>query len=123
MGNRATARWDTPKGGRVESMDLYTCPTCGQQRDIYWISIKELWLEAEVDFNVRAYNCMRGARVETIGDLLSYTAKDMLRWKNSGPKTVKHITDLVLALGLSLPTENTPNLEARRTRYYEIHPS
>ena len=45
----------------------------------------------ELELSVRAYNCLRRAGINTIGDLLKMSADDLLRVRNLGRKTTEEV--------------------------------
>jgi DNA-directed RNA polymerase subunit alpha len=57
---------------------------------------------SELDLNVRAYNCLQRAKIETLGDLVSHTEEELLGIRNLGAKTVELIKEKIAARGLSL---------------------
>lgn len=60
---------------------------------------------SELELNVRAYNCLQRAKIETLGDLVSHTEDDLLVIRNLGAKTVELIKEKLEARGLSLKQE------------------
>ena len=56
----------------------------------------------ELDLNVRAYNCLQRAKIETLADLVSHTEDELLGIRNLGAKTVELIKEKIDARGLSL---------------------
>ncbi|MHB8896184.1 MAG: DNA-directed RNA polymerase subunit alpha [Candidatus Geothermincolia bacterium] len=57
---------------------------------------------SELDLNVRAYNCLQRAKIETLADLVSHTEEELLGIRNLGAKTVELIKEKIDARGLSL---------------------
>ena len=57
---------------------------------------------SELDLNVRAYNCLQRAKIETLADLVSHTEEELLGIRNLGAKTVELIKEKIAARGLSL---------------------
>ena len=57
---------------------------------------------SELDLNVRAYNCLQRAKIETLADLVSHTEDELLGIRNLGAKTVELIKEKLQARGLSL---------------------
>ncbi len=57
---------------------------------------------SELDLNVRANNCLRRAKIETLGDLVSHPEEELLGIRNLGAKTVELIKEKLEARGLSL---------------------
>lgn len=59
----------------------------------------------DVELSVRALNCLRGAGVETLGDLVGYTRNELLKFRNFGKKSLSEIEDLFDKLGLTFGME------------------
>ncbi|HEY5531041.1 MAG TPA: DNA-directed RNA polymerase subunit alpha [Candidatus Anoxymicrobiaceae bacterium] len=57
---------------------------------------------SELDLNVRAYNCLQRAKIETLADLVSHPEEELLGIRNLGAKTVELIKEKLQARGLSL---------------------
>ena len=57
---------------------------------------------SELDLNVRAYNCLQRAKIETLADLVSHTEDELLGIRNLGAKTVELIKEKLASRGLSL---------------------
>ena len=57
---------------------------------------------SELDLNVRAYNCLQRAKIETLADLVSHTEEELLGIRNLGAKTVELIKEKLDTRGLSL---------------------
>lgn len=57
---------------------------------------------SELDLNVRAYNCLQRAKIETLADLVSHTEEELLGIRNLGAKTVELIKEKIATRGLSL---------------------
>lgn len=58
-----------------------------------------------LELSYRAENCLKNANVYTIGELVLWTAKDLLKVKNCGKKSVREIRDELARLGLHLKGE------------------
>jgi DNA-directed RNA polymerase subunit alpha len=61
---------------------------------------------SELDLNVRAYNCLQRAKIETLADLVSHTEDELLGIRNLGAKTVELIKEKIAARGLSLKQQD-----------------
>lgn len=59
---------------------------------------------SDLDLNVRAYNCLQRAKIETLADLVSHTEDELLGIRNLGAKTVELIKEKLEARALSLKT-------------------
>lgn len=57
---------------------------------------------SDLDLNVRAYNCLQRAKIETLADLVSYTEEELMGIRNLGAKTVELIKDKLEDRGMSL---------------------
>ena len=55
-----------------------------------------------IPFTVRAYNCLRAEGIETIGDLLKYSERDLCRIPNMGRKSIKDIKEVLASMNLML---------------------
>ncbi|MDC1141478.1 DNA-directed RNA polymerase subunit alpha [Planctomycetota bacterium] len=58
----------------------------------------------ELDLNVRANNCMRAERINTIGDLVARSEDDLLEIRNLGKTTLKEIKKKIEDMGLRFGT-------------------
>lgn len=56
----------------------------------------------DLDFSVRAYNCLKRAGVHTLQDLVNKSENDMMKIRNLGKKSLKEVLDKIRDLGLSL---------------------
>ena len=55
----------------------------------------------EVEFSVRAYNCLKRAGIHTIQDLVDRKEVEVTKIRNLGKKSLKEVIDKVAELGLS----------------------
>ena len=55
----------------------------------------------EVEFSVRAYNCLKRAGVHTVQDLVDKTEVEVTKIRNLGKKSLKEVLDKVADLGLT----------------------
>lgn len=56
----------------------------------------------DLDFSVRAYNCLKRAGIHTLQDLVNKSEADMMKIRNLGKKSLKEVLDKVRDLGLIL---------------------
>ncbi len=56
----------------------------------------------DLDFSVRAYNCLKRAGIHTLQDLVNKSESDMMKIRNLGKKSLKEVLDKVRELGLVL---------------------
>jgi DNA-directed RNA polymerase subunit alpha len=57
---------------------------------------------SELELSVRSSNCLREARIKTIGDLVKKSELDMLQYRNFGKKSLAEIKKVIVDMGLSL---------------------
>jgi len=62
----------------------------------------------ELDLSVRALNSLHNESIKTIGDLVSKTDEDLLRFKNFGRKSLEEIRAALLPHGLTLGMDVSP---------------
>lgn len=60
----------------------------------------------DLDFSVRAYNCLKRAGVHTLQDLVNKSESDMMKIRNLGKKSLKEVLDKVRDMGLLLRDED-----------------
>ena len=60
----------------------------------------------DLDFSVRAYNCLKRAGIHTLQDLVNKSESDMMKIRNLGKKSLKEVLDKVKELGLILRDED-----------------
>ena len=80
------------KDGKVE----LESPTKGLPVDLFLKSIDEL------EFSVRANNCLVGAGIKRVIDLVNMTEEDILRIKNFGRKSLREVKEILSAFSLHL---------------------
>ena len=56
----------------------------------------------DLDFSVRAYNCLKRAGIHNLQDLVNKSENDMMKIRNLGKKSLKEVLDKVRDLGLVL---------------------
>ena len=64
----------------------------------------------EVELSVRAANCLNNANISTVGELVSKTEADMLKYRNFGKKSLTEIKAKLVTMGLSLGFKFDPEL-------------
>jgi len=78
------------KGADVEG------PTKGLPVELFLKPIEEL------EFSVRAHNCLIGAGIKRVIDLVNLTEDDILKIKNFGRKSLREVKEILNAFGLQL---------------------
>ena len=59
----------------------------------------------DLDFSVRAYNCLKRANILTLKDLVDKSENEMMKIRNLGKKSLKEVMDKVKDMGLSFRDE------------------
>jgi DNA-directed RNA polymerase subunit alpha len=59
---------------------------------------------SELELSVRSSNCLKEARIKTIGDLVRKTELEMLKYRNFGKKSLAEINKILTTMGLALGT-------------------
>ena len=60
----------------------------------------------DLDFSVRAYNCIKRAGIHTLQDLVNNSESDMMKIRNLGKKSLKEVLDKIRDMGLVLRDED-----------------
>ena len=60
----------------------------------------------DLDFSVRAYNCLKRAGIHTLQDLVNKSDDEVMKIRNLGKKSLKEVMDKVKELGLTLRDDN-----------------
>ena len=68
----------------------------------------------EVELSVRAANCLNNANISTVGELISKTEADMLKYRNFGKKSLGEIKAKLVTMGLSLGFKFDPELMEKK---------
>ena len=55
----------------------------------------------ELEFSVRAYNCLKRANINTLQDLTEKSENEMMKIRNLGKKSLKEVIDKVKSMGLN----------------------
>ena len=59
----------------------------------------------ELEFYVRAYNCLKRANINTLQDLTEKSENEMMKIRNLGKKSLKEVIDKVKEMGFSFRSE------------------
>ena len=57
---------------------------------------------SELELSVRSSNCLKEAKIKSIGDLVRRTEMEMLKYRNFGKKSLTEITKVLQEMGLHL---------------------
>ena len=63
--------------------------------------VLEMTIE-ELDLSVRAFNCLKRAGVNTVGDLINKSPDEMMKVRNLGKKSLEEVISKLEALGVNL---------------------
>jgi DNA-directed RNA polymerase subunit alpha len=76
----------------------------------------------ELELSVRSYNCLKGADIKTIGELIRKTEDDLNKARNFGKKSLQEIVEKLREWNLSLGTTDFSNLKnvIRTTQKKEV---
>jgi len=55
----------------------------------------------DMDLSVRALNCLKAAEVDTLGDLVTFSKSDLMKFRNFGKKSLTELEELVESKNLS----------------------
>lgn len=64
----------------------------------------------DIEFSVRAVNCLNNANITTIAELAQKTEADMLKYRNFGKKSLNEIKEKLAELGLTLGYKVDPEI-------------
>ncbi|MBN1915261.1 MAG: DNA-directed RNA polymerase subunit alpha [Parachlamydiales bacterium] len=79
----------------------------------------------EIELSVRSTNCLAGANITTIGELVVMPESEMLRFRNFGKKSLSEIKEKLAEMGLSLGMDlskygiNRGNIQAIIEKYLQ----
>ncbi len=63
---------------------------------------------SELELSVRSANCLREAKIHTIGELVEKTPQELLKYRNFGKKSLAEIDELLKGMGLALGMTDAP---------------
>ena len=55
----------------------------------------------DLDLSVRAYNCLKAAKINSLGDMVKYDTHELLKFRNFGKKSLVEIEELLQSKGLT----------------------
>jgi DNA-directed RNA polymerase subunit alpha len=73
--------------------------------DLYNMPVEKL------DLSVRAMNCLRRSGINTVGELVSLSEKELLSLRNFGQKSRQEVEEKLVSLGLTFPKISETPLE------------
>jgi len=57
---------------------------------------------SELELSVRSANCLKEAKIKTIGELVQKSEAEMLKYRNFGKKSLAEIKEIIVTMGLGL---------------------
>lgn len=63
---------------------------------------------SEMELSVRSANCLREANIKTIGELVSKTEMEMLKYRNFGKKSLTEISNILREMGIGFGVSIDP---------------
>lgn len=99
---------------KVEEEEVVTSATAEQKNPTKGLPV-ELFLRPidELEFSVRAHNCLIGAGIKRVIDLVNLTDEDVLKIKNFGRKSLREVKEILQAFSLQLGM-NVKELDLKR---------
>jgi len=76
----------------------------------------------ELELSVRSGNCLKAAKITTLGDLVRKTEPEMLKYRNFGRKSLKEIADMLEPMGLTFGMDVDRYFEADKKKEEEVQP-
>ena len=67
--------------------------------------LNEMTIE-ELDLSVRAFNCLKRAGVNSVGDLINKSPEEMMKVRNLGKKSLEEVMSKLEALGFNLHSDD-----------------
>jgi len=73
-----------------------------EEVDEEFLRVKQLLERSveELELSVRSSNCLKAANIKTIGDLVTKSEGEMLKYRNFGRKSLKEIADILANMQL-----------------------
>lgn len=69
----------------------------------------------ELELSVRAYNCLKRANINSLGELLSLSYNELMNIKNFGKKSADEVLERLHAMGMHLADETMPSVFPEET--------
>jgi len=87
-------------------IDLLTRKLNEQEKPIPTIDEIDGTTVEDIDLSVRAYNALKAAKINTVGQLREKTPQQLLELRNFGKKTVVEIEETLNDMGIKWPEKN-----------------
>lgn len=90
----------------LTKLDEIADETCLMKQNVDDSKTKALEMSIdELEFSVRAYNCLKRANINTLQDLTEKSENEMMKIRNLGKKSLKEVIDKVKEMGFSFRSE------------------
>ncbi|MBQ8911597.1 MAG: DNA-directed RNA polymerase subunit alpha [Clostridia bacterium] len=86
------------------SDEVSTADIIEKKEDTGKVEVLERTIE-ELDLSVRAFNCLKRAGVNTVGDLIGKSPEEMMKVRNLGKKSLEEVMSKLESLGFNLSKE------------------
>ena len=83
---------------------MSTADIIEKKEDTGKVEVLERTIE-ELDLSVRAFNCLKRAGVNTVGDLINKSPDEMMKVRNLGKKSLEEVMSKLESLGFNLSKE------------------
>ncbi len=60
----------------------------------------------DLELPIRAYNCVKAAKIETLGELMNCTKEDLAEHRNFGQKSIAQVEQVLENMGLKLKNKD-----------------
>ena len=81
-----------------------------EHRMIYGESAFNPYIDSiPITISIRTWNCINSMGIEGVGDLRSMTRADVLKYRNTGKKTLYEIEKILSCYGMSLKKHDPPS--------------
>lgn len=60
----------------------------------------------DLDLSIRASNCVRAAKIKTLGELINCTVEELAEHRNFGQKSISEVEQVLKEMGLKLKNKN-----------------
>jgi DNA-directed RNA polymerase subunit alpha len=67
----------------------------------------------DLDLSVRAFNCLKAAKINSLSELVQYEQEDLMKFRNFGQKSLSEIDQVLHERGLEL-RNGSEQVEIRR---------
>ena len=106
VGKAFSAGWEAA----IESARIRISMSLDEVKEVKNVDATKI---GNIPFTVRAYNCLRAEGIETIGDLLKYSERDLCKVPNMGRKSINDIKEVLASMNLMLKAPSRTVVEKK----------